>query len=244
MKHTQFILLAIAAFAITACQEPNAPTPGGTGGGGYTPPEPITAYADFSYSIQQPLTVIIDGKSKGRSVSYDFGDGSDPEKHGVTDKVTHKYAKEGTYKIRADVSGDKSTTDSYTMSVTLSAPKVYIDGIRYLSIDEDGEYYRAKMTDDDFWTTPDVIINTGYTPILNNSRLPYEYTFKTPVLMNHLSEDEFYTLYIYHSTKGGSDIGTQCLKQDISRIVIKLYLKTIEVSNNSGTRVQLLMHYE
>lgn len=244
MKHTRFILLAIAAFAIVACKEQNAPTPGETeGGGGYTPTEPITAHADFSYSIQQPLTIIIDGKNKGRSVSYDFGDGSDPEKHGVTDKVTHRYAQAGTYKIRADVSGDNNTTDSYTTSVTLSTPKVYIDGIRYLSVDEDGEYYKAKLTDDDFFTTTWFI--TEYTPILNNSRLPHDYIFKNPVLMNGLDDDDYYTLYIYHSTKGGSDSGTQCLKQDISKSRFLSYPENIRVSNNSGnTEVQLLMHYE
>lgn len=237
MKHTRFILLAIAAFAIVACQEPNAPTPG-TGGGGA---EPITAYADFSYSTQQPLTVIIDGKSKGRSVSYDFGDGSNPEKHGVTDKVTHRYAKAGTYKIRADVSGDKSTTDSYTMSVTLSTPKVYIDGIRYLSIDEDGEYYKAKLEKDNLWGT--YVFTTGYTDILNNSRLPYGLQFKDPVLMSGIDDD--YLLYIYHSTKGGSDSGTQCLKQSISKNKFLSYPEYIRVSNNSGhTIVELVMHYE
>lgn len=242
MKHTRFILLAIAAFAIVACKEQNAPTPGGTGGGGYTPTEPITAHADFSYSIQQPLTIIIDGKNKGRSVSYDFGDGSDPEKHGVIDKVAHRYTQAGTYKIRADVSGDNSTTDSYTTSVTLSTPKVYIDGIRYLSVDEDGEYYKAKLEKDNFWGTD--VFTTGYTAILNNSRLPYGLQFKDPVLMSSI-DDDGYLLYIYHSTKGGSDSGTQCLKQSISKNKFLSYPEYIQVSNNSGnTKVQLIMHYE
>lgn len=238
----RILLFATVAVLFAACKEQNTPTPGGWSGGS-TPTETITAYADFAYTTQQPLTVVINGKSKGRSVSYDFGDGGIPEKHGVTDKVAHRYAQAGTYKIRADVSGDNNTSDSYTISVTLSAPKVYIDGIKYLSVDEDGEYYKAILEEEEVFTNT-TVLNTNYTPILNNSRLPYEYILANPKLMGSF-DDDGYILYIYHSTKGGSDGGTQCLKQNISKNKFLSYPEYIQVSNNSGhTKVQLTMHYE
>lgn len=240
MKRILFFLFAIAALFLS-CTEKNAPTPGGSGSGGYTPTY-VTAKAEFSCSVEQPLTVVIVGKNEGRSVTYDFGDGKS-ESHGLTETIRHKYASAGTYKIRADVKGDQSTSDSYSLSISIPSPKIYITGIRYLSVDEDGEYYKATLKDDDFWTK--TWFTTNYTPILNNSRLPYEYIFKEPIYMNDLADDDYYTLYVYHSTKGGNDSGTQCLQQSILTSRITACSQSIKVENNSGnTIVELMMDYK
>ena len=251
------IYLFLIAAAFVACEERNTPTPGGSGQGGIVTPEPTTptepvtppkpeepviAYADFTYTIEKPLTVIITPKHTGRYVVYNWGDDNKSKKYSVSEKVTYRYSQIGEYTIRADVYGDNGSTDNYSLSIILTTPKVYIDGIRYLSIEEDGEYYKATLKDDDFFTT--TWFTTNYTPVLNNSRLPYEYVFKNPVLMDGLDQDSYYTLYVYHS-KNTSSSSIQCLKQDIYTYKFKLYQDAIQVLNSTGkTNVQLMMHYE
>lgn len=196
------------------------------------------ARVDFSYKVVQPLSVTITDKSVGDYVLYDFGDGTSKQ-YNIGTTFNHRYTSPGVYKIKGKATGNGS--DDYTVSVTINKPDVYIIGIKYNKVDEDGEYYRAVLKDDDFFTTK--WINTEYTSVLNNSRLPYSFIFKNPVIMDGLSDDEYYTLYVYHSTSVSKD-GTQCLKQDILTRQFLEYPSSIVVNNNSGnTQVELLMEY-
>ena len=234
MKHIYY-LFAIA-FALASCER-NDP---------YTPPvspsdDPIIAQANFKISVKQPLTVIVNDNSRGKKLTYDFGDGKS-ERCQIGTTITHRYDKIGTYKIRATVTGDKNTSDNYALSVNISAPKVYITGLRYIKIPEDGEYYYATLKDDDFFTT--TWFNTTYTTVLNNSRLPYDFIFKEPVYMDGLDQDNYYTLYVYHNTKTSGN-GTQCLKQNINTSAIKTYPESIRLnSDNKQTIIDLLFSYK
>ena len=73
--------------------------------------------------------------------------------------------------------------------------------------------------------------------------------FAKPILMDGLEDDEYYTLYIYHSADGSTE--TQCLKQNISTLGIKAVAsmpneyRYTEISNNSGnTKVRIYFDYK
>lgn len=238
--HIFSICTLVAGLFFISCEQ-NTPTPIIIPDGGNTPPKETVAY--FEYSMIGFYSLNIKDKSTGKEVIYDFGDGT-IEKYNLPYNylIYHGYTKLGTFTISAQVTGYDGTIKTYSQSVTIRDPKIYISGIKYISVDNDLEYYKAKLVDDDFFTT--TWFTTNYTPILSKSSLPYTYTFNKAIEMNGLSEDDYYTLYIYHNTKNSGD-GTQCLKQNISTPVFNAQLPYIEVKNNSGnTVVQLLMEYK
>lgn len=254
MKKAQILLMALAAILFIACEKPQEvvkpityPTTGGTSGqggsednGGST--TETTAHVEFSYETKAPYGVVIKDKSAGYSVKYEFGDGKS-KTCAPGETIEYRYAGAGTYKIKGTASGSSSSKDDYTVSVTISKPKIYIAGVRYHKIDVDGEHYKAVLKDDDFFTT--TWLKTDYTKdVLNNSRLPHDFTLYNPVLMDGLADDSYYTLYIYHAADKSKD-GTQCLKQTIYTTKFEECLETIRVKNNSGnTEVELLMQYK
>lgn len=254
MKKAQILLMALAAILFIACEQPQEvvkpityPTTGGTsgqGGSGDNGGSTIetTAHVEFSCQTKAPYTVVITDKSTGYSVKYELGDGKSKIcKPGET--IEYRYASAGTYKIKGTASGSSSSKDDYTVSVTISKPKIYIAGVKYNKVDIDGEYYKAVLKDDDFFTT--TWLKTTYTPeVLNNSRLPYEFKLQNPKLMDGLADDSYYILYIYHATDKSKD-GTQCLKQNISTSKFNECPETIVVNNDSkNTQVELMMSYK
>ena len=240
MKHKIF-LMALIAVVFIACEQSNEVNKPISVDQDKTTTT-IKAHVDFSYETKAPYSVIITDKSSGKLIWYQWGDGSQYNTCNPGGTLTHKYKGAGTYKIKCTATGTDGSKDDYTVSVTISDPKIYIAGIKYNKVEVDGEYYKAVLKDDDFFTT--TWINTGYTKVLNNSRLPYSYIFTDPVYMSGLSDDKYYTLYIYRNTKQSGN-GTQCLETPISTTVFQKCPETIAVRNSSGkTQVELLMEYK
>ena len=246
MKHTRFFLLAIAAAMIAACSEQNTPTfpsgGGGNSGGGTTPSAQTTAY--FEYSMVGFSGVNITDKSTGKEAVYDFGDG---EKKKISLPynylIFHSYEKVGTYTISVQATGSDGAIKTYSKQVVIKDPVTYITGIKYISVEKEYDYYKAKLVDDDIFTT--TWFTTNYTSVmLYPSVLPFTYTFNKPIEMNGLADDDYYTLYIYHNSKASGN-GTQCLKQNIYSQLFSSLIPYIEVKNNTGnTVVQLLLEYK
>ena len=242
MKRTHFILLAIMAIFIASCKDHNEPSyNGGSSGSGDKIP---TTSADFEYNFTGYNIINIKDKSIGKDAVYDFGDGEKKSiKLPYEYLILHIYEKDGTYTITVQVNGEDGTIKKQSKQITIKKPQTYIAGIKYISVDVPYEYYMAKLVDDDLITT--TWFTTDYTQeMLYQNILPRSYRFNSPILMNGLKDDEYYTLYIYHNTKN-SGTGTQCLKQTIYSAVFDVQLPYIEVKNNSGnTVVQLLMEYK
>ena len=202
--------------------------------------EGVSAY--FEYEMFDNFhSLNIKDMSNGVRAIYDFGDGS------ATEEITlpyeyllfHNYTKNGTYTIKCTAYGSNGASTTYSEQVIIRDPKIYITGIEYLKVDYSGEFYKAVLKDDDIFTT--TWFTTYY---ICPEEFPYTYRFSSPVEMNGLDEDDYYTLYIYHNKYYTGD-GTQCLKQNIYTQVFKACLPYIEVKNNSGnTVVHLLMDYK
>jgi len=201
------------------------------------------AKADFTCSVMQPLSVVINDMSSGSSVEYDFGDGS-TKTYLPNCKITYRYDKVGTYIIKAIANGTNGSSEMHKQ-ITINTPQIYVSGITFASVDVQDEYYRFKLDDDG-----PIVIKTWVGPywtteILYSSILPKTYMIPNPVLLEHPEKYTNYTLYVYHNSKASGN-GTQCLKQNIP--VASTFLKYpeyIEKSNNSGkTKVRLLLKYQ
>ena len=156
MKRLCYLMLI--AFTLFACEEQNTPSPGGnggnSGGGGTTPPaQDYTPVAKFVYTVQQPLMVKFEDKSECEKVTYDFGDGHIETYTKLYPVFTHTYSAKGTYTVIARAFNKKNEYTEAQASIEIPEPKVYVVGIQYLAVGKDGKYYKAKLNDDDFFTT-------------------------------------------------------------------------------------------
>lgn len=194
--------------------------------------------AGFTYKTEAPLKVVLTNTStNATSYEWDFGDG----KTSTEKNPTHKYSAAGSYIITL-VAKNPAGSKQYRQTVQISAPKVFVKGIKYNYVGKKGKYYKSICKDDDLFTN--TWWNTGYTPMLSDSNLPYSYIFANPVEMTGLSGDNYYTIYIYWSNSTSGD-GTQILKQKLYKESIMLYLDEYALQNDAwDTEIAVLFEYK
>lgn len=189
--------------------------------------------ADFSVSIAHPHYVVLTDKSyRARSYHWDFGDGTTSYEM----SPTHKYSGKGVYKIKLTVTSSTGNTDSKEANVTIENPNTcYISGITYDQIPKQNEYYMLKMIDDDFFTTTWM---TTYWEMLSSAVLPYSRDFKNPILMDGLSQDEYYYLDMYQNSKD-SGTGTRVARWKINTSTIMQFPEEIQCAPQSGAAARI-----
>lgn len=194
--------------------------------------------ASFTYKKEAPLTVIFTNTStNATSYNWDFGDGT----ISTEQNPTHRYDKIGTYTVTL-VAENPSERKQYQASIKVTSPRVFVTGITYSCVGKPNKYYKCVCKDDDFFTT--TWWNTNYTPMLTTSNMPYTYTFASPVEMTGLSEDEYYTVYVYWSNTSNGD-GTQILKQKMYASWIQMYPNfEILISDNGDTMIKVNFSYK
>ena len=194
--------------------------------------------ANFIYKTEAPLKVVLTNKSVyATSYEWDFGDGGSSTEM----NPTHRYSSPGSYIITL-VAKNPIGSQQYRATVKITAPKVFVKGIEYKYVGKTGKYYKSVCKDDDLITH--TWWNTGYTPMLTQSNLPYPYPFNTPVEMTGLNGDNYYTVYVYWSNTTSGD-GTQILKQKMYTSLITEYPDYIDLINdNSDTWIKVLFAYE
>lgn len=239
-KHLQ-ILLVLLFFS--SCTERNSPDYPNTGSGGDssngTNTRVETPVAQFSYKIEQPLSVVLTNNSTNNptKIVWDFGDGSTSTEN----SPTHKYAKTGSYIITLTVS-NSAGSKSCRKTIEIAKPKVYVKGIKYIKVGKENMYYRTVCKDDDLFTT--TWFSSTYSSLLNNASLPYQFIFYSPILMDGLSQDDYYTIYVYWNNKTNGD-GTQILKQKMYTSSINKYPTQIVLTNDqNNTQVAILFSYK
>ncbi|MBR1515689.1 MAG: PKD domain-containing protein [Paludibacteraceae bacterium] len=194
--------------------------------------------ASFSFKTEAPLKIVLTNTStNATSYEWDFGDG----KTSTEKNPTHRYSAVGSYIITL-VAKNPSGSQQYRQTVQITAPKVFVKGLRYESVGKKGKYYKSVCKDDDFFSG--TWWNTNYTPMLTDNNLPYEYIFSSPIEMTGLSGDNYYTVYVYWNNTSSGD-GTQILKQKLYTESIKLYLDELVLQNdNWDTTVSILFEYK
>lgn len=210
---------------------------------------------DFSYSVSD-LTVTLTAECDAKVSRFVWFVDDEGIVETSKKSYTYTFPKSGTYKVTLRglwTTNGKSYDKDVSKDITVQESpknytKIFIYGIKYIAVDVAYDYYKAKLVDDDVFTT--TWWHTNFTDIfLYSDKLPYTYTFNAPVEMSGLNEDNYYTLYVYHSTWYDGTEEIQCLKQNIQTSTFKDAIKNakpyIQVQNNSGnTVVQLLCSYE
>lgn len=243
----KFLLLTLVVIAVMGCKDTNPPTQGtnprpgdstsqGGNGGGTSQ----TVSVDFTYQVTGPFMYSFTNTSTGAdSYKWDFGDGTwSNDKNAI-----HQYASEGTYTITLTGTAGSQKYDC-RKKITVKKPSIYIAGYKLYKIPYENKYYKVVCKDDD-WFSTEWGFTTTYTPLLDNSDMPYTKKFNSPLLMDKLDGDNYYTFYVYHTTNTNSTSGdTQCLKQQLQKTeILKYKAEHILTSDNGQTKLGILMEY-
>lgn len=190
--------LLFITLIVSACSSRNEP---------YTPwtPSYPPVKADFTYQVQQPLTVALTNRSEyANSYRWSFGDGQTS----TQENPVHRYKSKGVYKITL-VAANSREQQTATSIVTVEEPtRIYISGFTINKIPYNGQYYYVKVIDDDFFTT--TWVETSY-DLLSAAIMPYSFYFYNPILLSGLSEDNYYITQLFYNTKklgAGTKVGS------------------------------------
>ena len=228
-------LLLLTVFAVLcACKEQNTPTY--TGGD-----KQKQVSISFTYQLTAPFTYAFTNTSSGaESYKWDFGDGN----FSYEDNVTHKYAATGTYTVTLTGTANGTKYDN-RQKITVKQPEIYVAGYTLYKVPYENKYYKVVCKDDD-WFGTDWGFTTTYTPLLDKTDLPYSQHFKSPLLMDKLDGDNYYTFYVYYTKNTSNTSGdTQCLKQKLNKSEIYTYKQEhILTSDNGQTQLGILMEYK
>ena len=241
----RYLIFALASVLFCACNQnqPDFPsgagtTPSGGGGnqGGGTAHE---VKMSFSYSQTGAYTYSFTNTSSGAtSYKWDFGDGE----YATTKDAAHKYTKSGEYTVTLTGTDNGEKYDTRA-KISVKDPQVYIAGYVLYAIPYEDKYYKVICKDDD-WFGTEWGFETVYTPLLDASDIPYRKYFNTPLLMDKLDGDNYYTFQLmYSGSTSGS--GTQCLKKQLQKAEILKYKdEHILTSDNGQTKLGILMEYK
>lgn len=230
MKKLLFMLLA--SLVLIACEERNIPSSGGG---------TQNVKIDFTYQMTSPFTYTFTNTSYGaNSYKWDFGDGTWSNSR----DAMHMYESTGTYRITLTGTANNLKYDC-SKNIVVKKPEIYIAGYVLYNIPYQNKYYKIVCKDDDLFGT-DWGFQTVYTPLLDNTDLPYVKYFSNPLIMDKLDGDNYYTFYVYHTTNTSSSSGdTQCLKQKLYKTTILEYRnENILTSDNGQTQIGILMEYK
>ena len=80
--------------------------------------------------------------------------------------------------------------------------------------------------------------------MLTTSNLPYSFVLATPKLMDGLSDDDYYEIFIYWSDTSNGE-GTQILRKKMYTSTIRTYPEYITLTNDPGTtQIRVLFSYK
>lgn len=93
-------------------------------------------------------------------------------------------------------------------------PEVYMTGYTLYKIPYENKYYKVTIAGTTYGSE-----NWGrelvYSPKLTQSAIPYSYNLTNKILLENISQYDYYTIYVHYSSSNSGD-GTQCLKMKIN----------------------------
>lgn len=196
---------------------------------------------DFDYVRVSPYMVEFTNYSHGcDSYRWDFGDGSWSTDY----DATYVYSSTGTYTVT--LTGTcQGIKHSLQQRVQITKPNVYFAGYTLYAIPYENRYYKLVFKDDNLlpssWD-----FKTVYTPLLDNTDIPYYKTWATPKLLVDLSSHSYYTVYVYRTTNASNeDNDVQCMKQQLKvSDILKYQPEYVLHSSTDGTIVGIQMAYD
>ena len=241
MKYAQHLLFAIAALFLVSCNTPE-------------PAQRIpNAKVDFTYTTDG-LTVHFTNKSTSglAAYSWEFGDGA---LSGVNEEPSHKYAKEGVYKVTLVCrdAHDYTYTASKDITVTngttppATTQNAYIKGFKLYATEFPNYYYRFECVAHDLYGNVSLSASTEYSSSkITTANLPYTQLLSSPVLVGEMPDPfDYYkdfTIMAYYAGSTNAN-GAQVMNVTVSGSAISGKTEYIARADN-GTKVGLLIEYK
>lgn len=183
--------------------------------------------ANFTYKTAHPLKAIFENRSENADTyKWDFGDGT----YSTEVSPTHRYSSMGVYKVRlCAISGEYK--NYFETNVKVENPtKCYFAGVTYIKLSVNNKYVRFKLLDDDFFRDTWA---TSTWELLSTANLPFQYTFKDPVLLSDLNSIDYFTLELYsNSSTSGNGSKIDALK--ITTSTLKTYPEELVTSDKTS----------
>ena len=199
------------------------------------------AVIGFETDRLSPLMYRFTNTSAGfDSYKWDFGDGT----WSYGDDAIHGYETTGTYTVT--LTGTTATGYKYDtrQTIDVTAPDIYVAGYTLYAIPYENRYYKLVFKDDallpsswDWYTI--------YTPLLDNTDMPYTYDFQNPVMIEQPNNHDYWTVQVVrNTTTNGTGSDVSCMKAKITRKELLRYLPKYVLQTESGsTAVGIRMGY-
>ena len=207
-----------------------------------SPEKKTVIYLDFEITRLSPFLFSFTNLSTGYdSYKWDFGDGTFSF---ATDEALHDFEVVGTYTVTLIATVDGVNYER-RKTVEVTKPDIYFAGYTIYSIPYQNRYYKLVFKDDNLlpssWD-----FKTAYTPMLDDTYLPYTRMFTTPVLLENIGNHTYYTIQVIRTTNASNTSNDiNCMKQQLKVKDILNYLPEYILQTETGnTAIGIHMLYD
>jgi PKD repeat protein len=195
---------------------------------------------DFDCERVSPLMYSFTNNSLGcDEYKWDFGDGM----WAYGTNATHEYEKSGTYIVTLTAIANGEKYDK-RVKINVTEPVIYFAGYTLYSIPYEDRYYKVVFKDDNLFPSA-WDFQTVYTPILDNTDIPYTAMWKQPQVLEDINSHTYYTIQVIRTTNASNDNNdVSCTKQKLYTKDIKRYLPEYVLQTETGsTTIGIHMEY-
>lgn len=195
---------------------------------------------DFDCERVSPLMYSFTNNSLGcDEYKWDFGDGM--WSYGLN--ATHEYEEPGTYIVTLTAIADGEKYDK-RVKINVTEPLIYFAGYTLYSIPYEDRYYKVVFKDDNLFPSS-WDFQTIYTPILDNTDIPYTTMWKQPQVLEDIDSHSYYTIQVIRTTNASNDNNdVSCTKQKLTVKDIKKYIPEYILKTETGsTTIGIHMEY-
>lgn len=195
---------------------------------------------DFDCERVSPLMYSFTNNSLGcDEYKWDFGDGT--WSYGTN--ATHEYEEPGTYIVTLTAIADGEKYDK-RVKINVTEPLIYFAGYTLYSIPYEDRYYKVVFKDDNLFPSS-WDFQTIYTPILDNTDIPYTTMWKQPQVLEDIDSHSYYTIQVIRTTNASNDNNdVSCTKQKLTVKDIKKYIPEYILKTETGsTTIGIHMEY-
>ena len=194
----------------------------------------------FSYERKTPLMYMFTAQSVGYDeYKWDYGDGA----YSFGMDGIHSFDEPGQYTVTLIASYNGVKCDE-RKTINVTYPDVYVSGYTLYRIPYNDRYYKLVVKDDALFPSA-WDWETTYTPMLDESDLPYTVYFNNPVMIENMLNHDYYTVQVIRTNNAANDNNdVSCMKQKLTVKELKQYRPEYILQTETGsTTVGVIMGY-
>ena len=193
----------------------------------------VPAVIGFEYDRLSPLMYQFTNTSVGfDEYKWDFGDGT----FSFGTNAMHEFATTGTYTVTLIGMYNGSKYD-FRQTIDVSVPAVCFAGYTLYSIPYQDRYYKVVFKDDALFPSS-WDFQSQYTPMLDDSDLPYTIYFRNAREAENIDSHDYYTVQVIRTTDASTTAhDVSCMKQKITVKQLKQYQPQYILETESGSTI-------